>query len=105
MWFVKSMPGPMPKPVTTVELIRPVWSCCEPSSKMFSTLTCCDSGGWMPMPNGRAFVSAGSITGICSAVWSLPGSAPSTDSGPRMAESRCGTFGNSSRFALPVATL
>ena len=95
----------MPKPVRAVELNVPVWSCCAPSSKTLSTFTCCDSGGWMPIPNGRASVSCGSMTAFSSWVWSLPGSAPSTESGPRMFDRRCGTFGNVSRLELLDGTL
>src|SRR5215469_7603895 len=72
---------------------------------MFSTLTCWFSGGWTPIPYPRASVSPGSITAGTRAACSLPVGPPSTDSGPLIAESRCGTLGKKSWLALLLATL
>jgi len=57
------------------------------------------------MPNGSALPSCGSITGSCSAAWLPAVGPPSTDSGPRIAESRCGVFGKLSSDALPGGTV
>src|SRR4051812_47128803 len=67
---------------------------------MLSVSICCHSGGCAATWNGGRSSSPGSTTASCSdrSAAVVP---PSTASGPRMPDSRCGCFGNFVRFSAP----